>query len=106
MRVRKSLKFAVAAALASGAILSSAVAASAAPTSGTEHFRIIGTSLSDTAPNSIIARGVFTAGGRDYAGNSSDVEVFTNGTFTIHHPKAGSKSTGTLNPKTCVEHFT
>lgn len=97
-------KLALAAAIASGAVLAVPAVASAAPRSGTEYVRIVSTSLSG-APGSIIARGLFTAGGRDYTGNNKDVAVFPGGGFTIHHPRADGTGTGTLNPSTCVARF-
>lgn len=48
--------------------------------------------VANNAPSSIIARGVFTAGGVDHPGNKVDTVVFPNGTFKI----ARSGGTGTL----------
>ena len=75
--------------------------ASAAPSTGTEHVRIVTTSLN--GPGSIIARGVFNAGGTDYPGGHTDLASFSNGAFSIHHHGA---STGQVNPKTCVLELT
>ncbi|MDR3035871.1 MAG: hypothetical protein LBV78_22725, partial [Kitasatospora sp.] len=66
---------------------------------GTEQFQLVSAS-GTSSTSSIIARGVFTAGGVDHAGNSVDTAVFPGGSFKIAH----SKGTGTqsVNPKTCL----
>ena len=71
--------------------------ASASPSSGTEHVRIVTTSFN--GPGSIIVRGVFNAGGTDYPGNHTDLASFSNGAFSIHHH---GPTTGTVNPRTCA----
>jgi hypothetical protein len=75
--------------------------ASARPAvSGTEHFQLMTTSATSKT-SSIIATGVFTAGGTDTrTTNSTDTVAFPTGTFVITH----SKGTGTqsFNPKTCL----
>ena len=94
-----------AAAVAAGAAIATAgiTAAAAAPrpaASGTEHFQLMSTSATSKT-SSIIAYGVFTAGGTDTRTTSStDTVTFSNGTFKITH----SKGTGTqsFNPKTCL----
>jgi hypothetical protein len=80
-------------------------AASASPvgspgSSGFEYFQLVNTSAANNAPSSIIARGVFTAGGVDHPGNPVDTVVFPDGTFKITH----SNGTGTprFNPRTCL----
>ena len=83
--------------MASAAALASPALASASPSSGTEHFRIIS---ANNQPGSIIAKGVFNAGGTDYPGNSSDLASFPGGAFTIHHP--GGSFTFSVNTKTCL----
>ena len=104
--VRNRLLGAAAAAVAAGAIAVSGVAAaSAAPhtaraaASGTEQFQIMSTS-GTSSTSSIIARGVFTAGGVAHNGSKAGTVVFPKGTFKIAH----SKGTGTqnFNPKTCL----
>jgi hypothetical protein len=68
--------------------------------SGTEHFQLMTTSATSKT-SSIIATGVFTAGGTDTRTSSSTAtETFPAGTFVITH----SKGTGTqsFNPKTCL----
>ena len=67
--------------------------------SGTENFQLMTTSAtSNTA--SVIASGVFTAGGVDHMGSKVDTLVFPTGTFKIAHSKGTGKPT--LNPKTCL----
>jgi hypothetical protein len=83
--------------MASSAALASPALASASPSSGIEHFRIVS---ANNQPGSIIAKGVFNAGGTDYPGNSSDLASFPGGAFTIHHP--GGTFTFSVNPKTCL----
>jgi hypothetical protein len=80
--------------------LTAASASQAAGSSGFGYFQIVTTNPANNAPSSIIARGVFTAGGVDHPGNKVDTAVFPNGTFKIAH----SNGTGTprLNPKTCL----
>jgi hypothetical protein len=80
--------------------LTAASASQAAGSSGFEHFQIVATNPANNAPSSIIARGVFTAGGVDRPGNKVDTAVFPNGTFKIAH----SNGTGTprFNPRTCL----
>jgi hypothetical protein len=93
---------ATAAAAAAGAFaLTGVTAASAASpaVSGTEHFQFMTTS--PTSSNaSIIATGVFTAGGVDHPGRTTDTLVFPTGSFKVTHSKP--TGTQTLNPKTCL----
>jgi hypothetical protein len=78
-----------------GAIVLPGVAA-AGSTSGTEHLQL---TTVNGSPGSILARGVFNAGGTFYPkGSHGDLSVFPTGAFTIHH---SGGSTFTLNPKTC-----
>jgi hypothetical protein len=79
------------------AVLGGAAVATASPSSGTEHVRIVNTSFN--GPGSIIARGVFNAGGTDYPGNHTDLASFSNGAFSIHHR---GTSMGSVNPNTCA----
>jgi hypothetical protein len=101
LKVRNRLLGAAGAVVAAGAIAVSGVAAAGAHTSasGTEQFQLMSTSATSST-SSIIARGVFTAGGVDHAGNKVDTAVFPGGSFKIAH----SKGTGTqsFNPKTCL----
>lgn len=101
LKVRSRLLGAAGALAAAGAIAVSGVAAAAAHTnaSGTEQFQLMSTSATSST-SSIIARGVFTAGGVDHAGSKVDTAVFSNGSFKIAHSKGtGSQS---FNPKTCL----
>ena len=101
LKVRSRLLGAAATLVAAGAVAVSGVAAAAAHTnaSGTEQFQIMSTSATSST-SSIIARGVFTAGGVDHSGNKVDTAVFSNGSFKIAHSKGtGSQS---FNPKTCL----
>jgi hypothetical protein len=91
--------------LAAGALaLSGIVAAAAAPSgsgaSGIEHFQVM--SISETlTPTTVIARGVFTAGGADITtSNTTDTFKFPNGTIRVRHsPGTGPAS---FNPRTCL----
>jgi hypothetical protein len=105
-RRRPLAKAAVSVLVACGALLAIPSFASASTVSGTEHFRIVSTSTAENAPSSIVARGVFTAGGTDFPGNNKDLAVFADGAFTIHHPEADSTFSDNLNSKTCVDHVT
>jgi hypothetical protein len=107
LNIRHRLTGAAAATLAAGAIaVSGAAVASAAPhaarpaASGTEQFQLMDATVSNSSHPSIIARGVFTAGGVDHSGNKVDTVVFPNGTFKITHGRGtGSQH---VNPKTCL----
>jgi hypothetical protein len=104
LKVRSRLLGAAGAVVAAGAIAVSGVAvAAAAPhaarAAGVEQFQLMSTSATSST-SSIIARGVFTAGGVDHGGNKVDTAVFPGGSFKIAHSKGtGSQS---FNPKTCL----
>lgn len=49
-----------------------------ASTSGTEHFKLVSTN-GNSNTSSIIATGVFVAGGVDYGGKNIDLAVFPHG---------------------------
>ena len=104
LKVRSRLLGAVGAVAVAGAIAMSGVAvAAAAPhaarVSGVEQFQLMSTSATSST-SSIIARGVFTAGGVDHGGNKVDTAVFPGGSFKIAHLQGhGSQS---FNPKTCL----
>jgi hypothetical protein len=86
------------AAAVSGAGLAAASTRSAV--SGTEHFQLMTTSATSKT-SSLVATGVFTAGGTNTdTSNSTGTAKFANGTFVITH----SKGTGTqsFNPNTCL----
>lgn len=71
--------------------------------SGTEHF-----SLMSTQPNgskyTIIATGLFTAGGVDVSGSKSDLVKLPGGTFKISHGQ-GHVIKQRVNPQTCLAVF-
>jgi len=89
---------------AAGLTSASASLAAGAASSGFEYFQLVNATVANNAPSSIIARGVFTAGGVDHPGNTVDTVVFPDGTFKIAH----SNGTGTprFNPRTCLGVFT
>ena len=72
--------------------------ASSSAVTGTEKFQIMTTSATSSTA-SVIASGVFTAGGTDQQGNKVDTFVFSNGTFKVAH---SGPSTAHLNSKTCL----
>lgn len=86
------------AAAIAGVTSASASPAASAGSSGFESFSLVSTS--PTGSSSVIATGVFTAGGVDHPGTKVDTVVFSGGTFKIAH----SNGTGTprFNPKTCL----
>ena len=91
--------------LAAGALaLSGIVAAAAAPSSsgasGIEHFQGMSTDPTG-AETTVIARGVFTAGGVDITtSNTTDTFKFPNGTIRVRHsPGTGPQS---FNRHTCL----
>jgi hypothetical protein len=91
--------------LAAGAIaLSGTLAAAAAPSSsgasGIEHFQAMSTDPTG-AKTTVIAHGVFTAGGVDITtSNTTDTFKFPNGTIRVRHsPGTGPQS---FNPHTCL----
>jgi hypothetical protein len=102
---RKLLAGAVMAAAAASIAAAGITAAGAAPrtgpsVSGTEHFQLMSTSAT-SKQSSIVATGVFTAGGTSTSTSTTTSTVtFPTGTFVITH----SKGTGTqsFNPKTCL----
>jgi hypothetical protein len=85
---------------ATGLTAASASQVGAPGSSGFEHFQLVNASVANNAPSSIIARGVFTAGGVDHPGNTVDTAVFPNGTFKIAH--SGGTGTPRFNPRTCL----
>jgi hypothetical protein len=87
---------------AAGAIaVSGLTAASARPAaSGTEHFQLMSASLNGNT-ESIVATGLFTAGGVDHEGKGNTGRVvFPGGTFKIRH--SAGKGPQRFNPKTCL----
>src|SRR5213078_3989994 len=106
-KTRTRLLAAAGSMLAAGALaVSGIVAAAAAPhtaqtrTSGIERFQFMSTSATSTK-TTVIARGVFTAGGVDIeTSNTTDTFKFPNGTIRVRHsPGTGPQS---FNPRTCL----
>jgi membrane peptidoglycan carboxypeptidase len=103
MKYRRKLLTGAAAVAAGAAIAATGITAAGAAShpnvTGTENVQIMSTSATSTS-QSVIAYGVFTAGGVDHPGNTTDTVVFSNGSFKVTH----SKGTGTqsFNPKTCL----
>jgi len=104
LKVRNRLLGAAGAVAAAGAIAVPGVAvAAAAPhtprATGIEKFQLMSASATSSTA-SIIARGVFIAGGVDHAGSKVDTAVFPGGSFKIVHSRGtGSQS---FNPRTCL----
>src|ERR1700730_1269995 len=102
--MRKTLIAAIGTVSAATMITGASLAAANASPAGarTEHFQIMTTSAtSNTA--SIIATGVFTAGGVNVGGNGNNgtgTVVFPGGTFKITHHTVHAKPT--FNNKTCL----
>jgi hypothetical protein len=106
-KTRTRLLAAAGSMLAAGAIaVSGIVAAAAAPhtaqsrDSGIERFQFMSTSAASNK-TTVIARGVFTAGGVDIeTSNTTDTLKFPNGTIRLRH----SEPTGpvSFNPRTCL----
>jgi hypothetical protein len=99
--MRRTLAAAIGAVSVAAALTGTGLAAaSASPAaSGTEHFQIMTTSATSNRL-SIIATGVFTAGGVDHENASVATEKFPGGTFTIKHSRGTGKQT--FNPRTCL----
>jgi hypothetical protein len=100
----RTLNVTATAALAIAAALASTSAGASTPTrpdanrhSTAEKFSIISTT--DPSTDSIIATGLFTAGGTDHAGSKIDKIKLANGTFEIKHT---GHAKSTLNAKTCL----
>jgi len=68
--------------------------------SGTEHLQLMTTSATASRV-SIIATGVFTAGGVDREGSKVDTITFPGGTFKINHSGV-TPGKQNFNPKTCL----
>jgi hypothetical protein len=72
--------------------------------SGTEHFSLMTTQPS-TSRYVVIASGLFTAGGVDVSGNTTDLVKLPHGSFEINHGGAVHVIRERLNPKTCLMSF-
>ncbi|HEY5357762.1 MAG TPA: hypothetical protein VIJ82_08730 [Streptosporangiaceae bacterium] len=96
---------ATAATMISGAGLAAASTAAGSPAkSGTEHLYLMTTQPS-ASRYSVIATGVFTAGGVDISGNVTDTIKFRGGTFKVHHGGPSHVVRQRLNRKTCLFEF-
>lgn len=74
-----------------------------ADSEGTEHVQIVSTNPNSRV-STVIAWGLFTAGGRDRPINSHlDSFVFPKGTFEVSHHGTAKSS---FNPKTCLAQIT
>src|SRR5499427_3983114 len=100
---RRIISLATAAVATVAAALWLAVPAGASPArsavSGTEHFQIMSTSGTSNT-GSVIATGVFTAGGVARSGTPAGTFVFPAGSFKVVHSKG--TGTQTFNRKTCL----
>ena len=72
--------------------------------SANETFNLMTTQPS-SARYSLIASGVFTAGGVDIAGNTTDTAKFPAGSFKIHHGGTPKIIKESVNAKTCLAFF-
>jgi len=106
-KTRTRLLAAAGSMLAAGAIaVSGIVAAAAAPhtaqshDSGIEHFQAMSTDPTG-AKTTVIAHGVFTAGGVDIeTSNTTDTFKFPNGTIRVRHSEPVGPAN--FNPRTCL----
>lgn len=92
---------------AAGLVLSGVGAASAAPAasaraSGTESFLI----AQINNRQSVVAHGLFTAGGTDVSTDAKDVLHLAGGTFSVFHPDKDGKFKSKIDRKTCFATFT
>jgi hypothetical protein len=90
------------AAVLSGAGLAAASASPARPARpAIEHFRGMTTSIPGSSPISMIATGVFTAGGVDIITSpTTDIFKFPGGTIKVRHHAV--RSTPSVNSRTCL----
>jgi hypothetical protein len=94
----------LAAALSSAGLASASVRPAAPPRSGTEHFYLM-TTQPTASRYAIIATGVFTAGGTDIAGGTTDTVKLPGGTFKVNHGGQPHIIKQQANPATCLELF-
>jgi hypothetical protein len=95
---------AIAAALCGTGLASASASAAAPSASGTEHLYLMTTQPS-ASRYSIIATGVFTAGGTDISGSKTDTASVNGGTFKVHHPGNVHIIKQEVNAKTCLGQF-
>ena len=104
-RIAALVGAAATATLISGAGLATASASPSSPAvSGTEHFYLMTTQPTATR-YSVIATGLFTAGGTDISGRNSDLIKLPGGSFKIHHGGRLHVVKMQLNRKTCLANF-
>lgn len=94
----------VAAVIGGVGLASASASPAAAARSGTEHFSLMTTKPSGSR-SVIIASGLFTAGGVDINGNTTDLVRLPGGTFKIHHGGAVHVLKQQFNPATCLANF-
>jgi hypothetical protein len=83
------------------AVLSGAGLAAASASPAIEHFRGMTTSIPGSRPISMIATGVFTAGGADIITSATtDIFKFPGGTIKVRHHAV--RSTQTVSSRTCL----
>ena len=91
--------------LVGGAGLASASARPASPAvSGTEHIYLMTTERS-ASRYAVIATGLFTAGGTDISGSTTDLVKFPGGSFKVHHGGPLHIIKQQVNQKTCLAVF-
>jgi hypothetical protein len=104
-KMSRLISIGVVVAAAGGVCAGVANAATASPAaSGTEHFYLM-TTLPSASKYTVITSGVFTAGGVDTSGSSTDTAKFANGSFKIDHGTKVTIVKEQLNPKTCLGMF-
>ena len=95
---------AAAAALTGIGLTSATASPAAAAWTGTEHFYLMSTK--PTADRSVvIMTGLFTLGGLDIAGNTTDTIRLPGGSFKIHHGGRVHVVTQHFNSSTCLGSF-
>jgi hypothetical protein len=105
VKYKNRLIAAASAVMTAGAVaISGLTAASASPAvthrvSGTEHFQVVNASEGARAAG-VIATGVFTAGGADIMGSTTDTFRFPGGTFRVMH--SPGRGTQNFDPRTCL----
>jgi hypothetical protein len=94
----------LAAALGGAGLAAASVRPAAPPKSGTEHFYLMTTQPS-ASRYSIITIGVFTAGGTDIAGGTTDTIKLPGGAFKVNHGGQPHLIKQQVNPATCLAVF-
>jgi hypothetical protein len=94
----------LAAALGGAGLAAASVRPAAPPKSGTEHFYLMTTQPS-ASRYSIITTGVFTAGGTDIAGGTTDTVKLPGGAFKVNHGGQPHLIKQQVNPATCLAVF-